>query len=154
VTANWSYNQKLIERGAVYMEKLTLETAKKLIEVAEQEATNLGVAMVISVVDDGGNLIAIHRMDDAWIARIDISQNKAWTSVALKMPTSNLEQATVPKTELYGLNTTNNGRLVIFGGGFPLVKDGKVVGAVGASGSSVEHDVKAAEAAVTAFEKL
>lgn len=136
------------------MEKLTLETAKILIEAAEQEATNLGVAMVISVVDDGGNLIAIHRMDDAWIASIDISQNKAWTSVALKMPTSNLEQATVPNAELYGLNTTNNGRLVIFGGGFPLMKDGKVVGAVGASGSSVEHDVKVAEAAVTAFGKL
>ena len=136
------------------MGKLTLETAKKLIEAAEQEAKNLGVAMVISVVDEGGNLIAVHRMDDAWIASIDISQNKAWTSVALKMPTSNLEQATVPAAELYGLNTTNNGRLVIFGGGFPLMKDGKVVGAVGASGSSVANDVKVAEAAVQAFEKL
>ena len=136
------------------MGKLTLETAKKLIEAAEQEATNLGVAMVISVVDEGGNLIAVHRMDDAWIASIDISQNKAWTSVALKMPTSNLEQATVPAAELYGLNTTNNGRLVIFGGGFPLMKDGKVVGAVGASGSAVANDVKVAEAAVQAFEKL
>ena len=110
--------------------------------------------MVISVVDEGGNLIAVHRMDDAWIASIHISQNKAWTSVALKMPTSNLEQATVPAAELYGLNTTNNGRLVIFGGGFPLMKDGKVVGAVGASGSAVANDDVVAEAAVQAFEKL
>lgn len=136
------------------MEKLSLDTAKKLIEAAQQEAENLGVAMVISIVDDGGNLVAVHRMDDAWLASIDIAQNKAWTSVALKMPTSALEEATIPKAELYGLNTTNNGRLVIFGGGFPLLKDGKVVGAVGASGSAVANDVKVAQAAVDAFANL
>lgn len=136
------------------MEKLTLETAKKMIEAAEQEATNIGVPMVISVVDDGGNLVAVHRMDDAWLASVDIAQNKAWTSVALKMPTAGLAEATVPNAELYGLNTTNNGRIVVFGGGIPLMKDGKVVGAVGASGSAVEHDIKVAEAAVRAFDEL
>ena len=136
------------------MEKLSLETAKTLIEAAEQEAKKLGVAMVISVADDGGNLVAVHRMDDAWIASIEIALNKAWTSVALKMPTGDLAEATVPSAELYGLNTTNNGRLVVFGGGFPLVKDGKVTGAVGVSGSAVEHDVQVAKAAVEAFENL
>lgn len=136
------------------MEKITLETAKKLIDAAEQEAANLGVAMVISVVDDGGNMVAVHRMDDAWLASVDIAQNKAWTSVALKMPTAGLEEATVPNAELYGLNTTNNGRIVVFGGGIPLMKDGKVVGAVGASGSAVEHDIKVSEAAVRAFDEL
>lgn len=93
-------------------------------------------------------------MDDAWLASIDIAQNKAWTSVALKMPTSNLAEATVPHSDLYGINTTNNGRLVIFGGGFPLIKDDKVVGSVGVSGSSVEHDVQVAQAAVKAFDNL
>lgn len=107
--------------------------------------------MVISIVDEGGNLIAVHRMDDAWLASIDIAQNKAWTSVALKMPTSNLEEATVPNAELYGLNTTNQGRIVVFGGGIPLEKDGKVIGAVGVSGSTVDHDVQVAQAAVNAF---
>ncbi|MFD2922895.1 GlcG/HbpS family heme-binding protein [Halobacillus naozhouensis] len=136
------------------MNHLSLENAKKLIESAEKEANNLDVAMVISILDDGGNLIAVHRMDDAWLASVDIAQNKAWTSVALKMPTSDLAEATVPKAELYGLNTTNNGRIVVFGGGIPLVKEGKVVGAVGVSGSKVEHDVQVAEAAVKAFESL
>ncbi|UOQ95000.1 heme-binding protein [Halobacillus shinanisalinarum] len=136
------------------MSQLTLDNAKKLIESSETEARNLGVAMVISILDEGGNLIAVHRMDDAWLASVDIAQNKAWTSVALKMPTSNLADATVPKAELYGLNTTNNGRIVVFGGGIPLVKEGKVVGAVGVSGSKVEHDVQVAEAAVKAFESL
>lgn len=73
---------------------LNLNDAKTLIEAAEQESQNIGVSMVISIMDEGGNLIATHRMDDAWLASIDIAQNKAWTSVALKMPTSNLEKAT------------------------------------------------------------
>ena len=136
------------------MSKVNLEAAKKIIAAAEEEAADVGVQMVITVLDDGGNLVASHRMDDAWLASVDIAQNKAWTAVALKMPTSNLEEATVPKAELYGLNTTNQGRIVIFGGGFPLEKDGKVTGAIGVSGSSVENDVKVAEAGVKAFESL
>jgi uncharacterized protein GlcG (DUF336 family) len=133
------------------MNKITLDLAKEIIAGAEEEANKIGVSMVISVVDDGGNLIAIHRMDDAWLASVDIAQNKAWTSVALKMPSANLADATVPAAELYGLNTTNNGRLVVFGGGIPLVIDDKVVGAVGVSGSTVPNDVQVAEAGVKVF---
>lgn len=134
------------------MSELKLESVKKIIEGAEKEAADIGVQMVISVVDAGGNLIATHRMDDAWIASLDVAQNKAWTSVALKMPTSNLEEAASPNNELYGLNTTNQGRIVVFGGGIPLEKDGKVVGAVGVSGGAVAQDVQVAEAAVKVFE--
>lgn len=133
------------------MSKITLDLAKQIIAGAEEEAKRIGVSMVISVVDEGGNLIAVHRMDDAWLASIEIAQNKAWTSVALKMPSENLADATVPAAELYGLNTTNNGRLVVFGGGIPLVNDGKVAGAVGVSGSTVPHDIQVAEAAVQVF---
>ncbi|MFZ4453795.1 GlcG/HbpS family heme-binding protein [Salibacterium aidingense] len=136
------------------MDKLTLDTAEKVIAGAEKEAENIGVSMVITVVDDGGNLIAKHRMNDAWIASIAISEDKAWTSVALKMPTSNLAEATVPNSELYGLNTTNNGRIVVFGGGIPLQQDGKVVGAVGVSGSAVPDDVQVAKAGVQTFEEI
>ncbi|EFV76396.1 heme-binding protein [Cytobacillus pseudoceanisediminis] len=133
------------------MSKITLDLAKQIIAGAEEKAKRIGVSMVISVVDEGGNLIAVHRMDDAWLASIEIAQNKAWTSVALKMPSANLADATVPAAELYGLNTTNNGRLVVFGGGIPLVNDGKVAGAVGVSGSTVPHDIQVAEAAVQVF---
>lgn len=135
------------------MEKLNLELAKKLIDGAEAEANSIGVQMVITVVDDGGNLVAIHRMDDAWLASVDIAWNKAWTAVSLKMPTSNLEEATVPNAELWGLNTTNQGKIVVFGGGIPLEMDGKVIGAVGVSGGAVPQDVQVAEAAVNVFEK-
>lgn len=136
------------------MEKVTLDLAKRLIEGAESKAKKLGLAMVITIVDDGGNLIASHRMDDAWLASIEISQNKAWTAVALKMPTENLAAATVPQAELYGLNTTNNGKIVVFGGGIPLIKEGKVIGAVGVSGSIVPNDILVAQAAVHIFEEF
>lgn len=117
----------------------------------KKEAKEINVQMVISVVDDGGNLIATHRMDDAWLASIEIAQNKAWTSVALKTPTGDLAEATVPKAELYGLNTTNQGKIVLFGGGIPLVKEGNVIGAVGVSGGAVAQDTQVAEAAVKVF---
>ncbi|MEN1970384.1 heme-binding protein [Lentibacillus sp. N15] len=134
------------------MKKVDLEMAKQIIDSAEKEASKIGVQMVISVVDDGGNLVATHRMDDAWLASVDIAQNKAWTSVALKMPTANLEEATVPNAELWGLNTTNQGKIVVFGGGIPLEKDGQVVGAVGVSGGAVPQDVQVAEAGVKEFQ--
>lgn len=139
-------------RDWVKLSKMTLGLAKKLIDGAEKEAKKIDVPMVISIIDEGGNLIAVHRMDDAWLASIDIAQNKAWTSVALKMPTSNLAEATVPNAELYGLNTTNQGKIVVFGGGIPLIEDGKVMGAVGVSGGAVAQDTQVAEAAVKVFD--
>jgi uncharacterized protein GlcG (DUF336 family) len=135
-------------------DKMTLEVAKKLMKGAERRARELGVSQVIAIVDEGRNLIACHRMDDAWLASIDIAQNKAWTAVSLKMPTSNLAKLTVPNAELYGLNTTNHRRVVVFGGGIPFVKEGRIVGGVGVSGSTIAHDVEVAKAAVQIFETL
>ncbi|USK68289.1 GlcG/HbpS family heme-binding protein [Peribacillus asahii] len=136
------------------MSQINLALAKKLIESAEKEANEIKVPMVISIVDEGGNFIACHRMDNALLVSIDIAQNKAWTSVAMKMPTADLAQAAGAGKELYGINTTNNGRVVIFGGGIPLWKDGQVIGAVGVSGGSVEQDIQVAQSAVQVFSEL
>ncbi|WP_274653504.1 GlcG/HbpS family heme-binding protein [Paenibacillus humicola] len=136
------------------MMEMTLDLAKKIIEAAEQESKSLGIAMVIAIVNKGGNLVAVHRMDDAWLASIEIAQNKAWTSVALKTATANLADATVPSAELYGLTTTNGGKIIVFGGGIPLESDGEIIGAIGVSGSAVPNDVKVAEAGVEAFANL
>src|SRR5699024_12868958 len=99
------------------MENINLDMAQRIISGAEKEASKIGIQMVISIVDNGGNLIATHRMGDAWIASIDIAPNKAWTSVALKMATSDLAEATVPKEGFWVLNATNDGKLVALGGG-------------------------------------
>jgi uncharacterized protein GlcG (DUF336 family) len=133
------------------MSQINLELAKNLIESAGKEANEIEVPMVISIVDEGGNFIACHRMDDALLVSVDISQNKAWTSVAMKMSTADLAQAAGMGKELYGINTTNNGRVVVFGGGIPLRKNGQIIGAVGVSGGSVEEDIRVAQAAVDAL---
>ncbi len=134
--------------------KLTLEIAKYLLEAAEKKAKEMGLAEDIAIVDDGANLVAFHRMDHARIGGIDIAQNKAWTSVALQMPTSNLSQAAQPGGPSFGINTTNQGRVVILGGGIPLRVGDVIVGGIGVSGGTSQQDMEVANAAVQAFEKL
>ncbi len=133
--------------------KLNLKTALKMIEAAEAKAEEIEVPMVITVLDEGGNLIAQHRMDDAIFASVDISLNKAYSAVSTKMPTHVLGEASQVGQPLFGINTTNNGRLVIFGGGFPINdNDDNIIGAIGVSGGAVEDDMSCAKAGLEAFE--
>ncbi|ADQ14175.1 GlcG/HbpS family heme-binding protein [Halanaerobium hydrogeniformans] len=133
--------------------KLNLKTALKMIEAAEAKAEEIEVPMVITVLDGGGNLIAQHRMDDAIFASVDISLNKAYTSVSTKMPSHVIGEASQVDQPLFGINTTNNGRLVIFGGGFPVNDNkGNVIGAIGVSGGEVEDDMSCAEAGLEVLE--
>ena len=133
---------------------ITLDMTLEIIAAARDEAVSLDVPMVISVVDQGGNLVALQRMDDALLVSVDISKNKAYTAAAVKVSTEALATAAAPGGELFGLHVADNSRIVIFGGGIPLVVDGKVVGGVGVSGGSVEQDVVCAKAAVGKFEQL
>jgi len=136
-------------------DSITLDTAKQLIDAAEQRAEEIDNPMVITVANSEGNLIAQHRMDDAWLASVSISRNKAYTSAALDMPTHELAEPSEPGNSLYGLQTTDEGRIVIFGGGYPLLdEDGDVVGAFGVSGGAVEQDMDVAEAGVSRWEEL
>lgn len=125
---------------------ITLDTAKAIIKAAEQKAMEIGKPMVISVVDTGGHLIALHRMDEAILASIEISINKASTSVAFKLPTSDLSNLARPDGELYGVNTLNDGKYVTFGGGFPIFNGNNVIGAIGVSGGTVKEDTTVAKA--------
>jgi ATP:cob(I)alamin adenosyltransferase len=128
-----------------------LARAKKVIAAAEQKAVEIGVPMVIAVVDSGGNLVAQHRMDDSLLASIFLALDKAYTAVALKMPTDQAAVLSLPGNELFGLNTAAGGRLVIFGGGLPLIVAGAVVGGIGVSGGSVEEDMQVAKAGLAAW---
>ncbi|MGG3505871.1 heme-binding protein [Paenibacillus lautus] len=136
------------------MYKLTLTTAKKLLEIAEQRARQMGLNSDIAIVDEGTNLMAFYRMDNAKIAGIDIAIGKAWTSVALQMPTANLAQSALPGGATFGINTTNQGKVVILGGGIPLVHEGRIVGGIGVSGGTSTQDIDVANAAVQAFENM
>ena len=122
------------------LSKMTLAAAKELIAAVEKKAAEMGVKAVVAVSDAGGNVIAVECMDDAYIASYDIAVNKAFTVVSLKMPTKKLAELAAPGGSLYGIQFTNYGRIVIFGGGEPLMKEGKVMGGLGVSGGSAEQD--------------
>jgi uncharacterized protein GlcG (DUF336 family) len=130
---------------------ITLEQARSIIAAAEEKAREIGQPMNVAVVDQGRDLKAFARMEDAWLGSIDIAINKAFTSASFLMPTLDLAEMTQPGQPLYGLDTTNNGRVVNFAGGIPLERDGEVVGAVGVSGGTVDQDQEVAEAGVAAF---
>ena len=127
---------------------INLDQALDLIAGAKAKAEEIGVPMVIAVVDAGGNLVAQQRMDGALMVSIDISRNKAYTAVAVKLPTHELAAVSQSGQALFGIHTTDGGRIVIFGGGFPLKSGDEIIGGIGVSGGSVEDDMKCAEAGI------
>ena len=128
-----------------------LADARRIIAAAERKATEIGIPYNIAVADAGGGLVAHVRMDGAWLGSVDIAINKAWTARAFDMSTEDIAHITQSGQQGFGLNTTNDSRVVIFGGGIPIKREGVVIGAVGASGGSVEQDVAVARAAVAGF---
>ena len=130
---------------------MTLGEARKVIAAAEQKAADIKQPMNIAVVDEGGNLVSHARMDGAWIGSIDISINKAFTSRAFDISTKDLAQYSQSGGQFFGIHISNHGRVMIFAGGIPLKRSGKVVGAVGVSGGSGEQDQAVAEAGAKAF---
>lgn len=130
---------------------LTLAEARGIIAAGEKKAEELGIPYNIAVVDAGGGLVAHARMDGAWLGSIDISIHKAWTARAFDMATEDLAKMAQSGKPLFGIQNTNHEKVVIFGGGAPVKVGDVVVGAVGASGGTVDQDLKVAEAAVSAF---
>lgn len=135
-------------------QKMTLELAKALTEKVEQKAKNMGMSVIIAVADKAARPVAIHCMDDAYIASFDIACNKAYTSAGLKMSTETLGQLSQPGGPLYGIQHTNQGKIVIFGGGEPLEIGGKLVGALGVSGGTAEQDTELAAYGKEIFEEV
>ncbi len=124
---------------------VTLRLAVRLIEAVEAEAARMGVNAVVAVANRGGRPVAVHCMDDSYIASYDIALNKAYTCAALKMPTTQLKRLSQPGGELYGVQHTNEGKIVIFGGGVPIRYGDKVIGGLGVSGGSEAQDTALAE---------
>jgi uncharacterized protein GlcG (DUF336 family) len=130
---------------------LTLEDAKGMLLAAEAKATSLGIAYNLAVVDAGGHLVAFSRQNGALIGSIDLAIGKAMTARIFNKATSELAGLAQSGKPLFGIQQSNAGKVVIFGGGIPVVFDGSIVGAVGASAGTVEQDIAVAESAVEAF---
>jgi uncharacterized protein GlcG (DUF336 family) len=130
---------------------LTLEEAKRMLSAAEAKASALGIAYNIAVVDAGSNLLAFVRQDGALIGSINLAIDKAVTARLFDKTTSDLAGLAQPGKPLYGIQESNAGKVVVFGGGMPLEFKGNVVGAVGASAGTVEQDIAVCEAAIAAL---
>jgi uncharacterized protein GlcG (DUF336 family) len=125
---------------------MTLERARRVLAAAEKKAIEIEHPMNIAVVDEGGNLTAFLRMDDAWRGSIDIAINKAFTARAFDISTQELGKLSQPGQDFYGIHVSNGGRIMIFAGGLPLEEGGVVVGAIGVSGGTGVQDQQVAEA--------
>lgn len=135
-------------------DSLTLDDAKQMLSAAEAKAASLGIAYNVAVVDAGGHLVAFIHQDGALLGSIDLAINKAVTAIIFDRPTSDLASLAQSGKPLFGIQESNAGKVVIFGGGIPVIIGGSTVGAVGASAGTVEQDIAVAEAAVTALGHL
>jgi uncharacterized protein GlcG (DUF336 family) len=130
---------------------ITLADARRVIAAAEQKAQEIGQPMNIAVVDAGGNLVAHVRMDKAWMGSVDISIKKAWTSRAFDISTKELAELSQSGDQFFGINASNDGKVMIFAGGIPLKRGNDVVGGIGVSGGLGKQDQAVAEAGAAAF---
>lgn len=135
------------EDNCCYSEGLSLDVAKKILEAAEKEAKRQGLLMTISIVDSGANLLALHRMDNAALFSLQISMDKAYTSVYGKLPTRDWH-GFFSSGELNTLFFHE--RWISFPGGAPLVRDGKLMGGIGASGATAFGDMSVIRAGMKA----
>lgn len=140
--------------GAAAQNKMTLQLAVKLIERIETKAAELGMKVVTAVSDSAGRPVAVHCMDGAYIGSFDVALNKTYTSIAFQMSTAELGKLSQPGESLYGIQFTNQGKIVIFGGGELLKQGGSIIGAIGVSGGTAEQDTGLAAYGKTIFEEV
>lgn len=142
-------NPSLISRGH---SKLTLHGARVMLEGAEKKAREMALSMDIAICDDGGNLLAFHRMDGAKITSIEVAIGKAFTAAATRLPTSKYAEVAGPGKPAFGIHVSNHGRFMIFGGGLPIEIEGEHLGGIGCSSGSVEQDTAVAQAGLDALQ--
>ncbi len=123
---------------------ITMEAAIEVIDGCITEARNIGVAVVVTVVDPAGEQVAFTRMDGAPMLSIGIAADKAWSVAAFGRPTTWWAEAMAADPSLAALS--NNNRLMPVPGGVPLDHDGEMIGAVGVSGATADEDQRVAEA--------
>lgn len=130
---------------------LSFHELHQLIRQAIEHARQLQVPVVVSIVDAYGTETVTWRMPDALLVSSELAPKKAWTAVAMKTATHELATTVQPGAALYGLESHLQGKVVTFGGGYPLWRDGQLIAGLGISGGSVEQDMAIAQAAMAAI---
>lgn len=126
--------------GGSTLQDMNLKTANALIGRVQEKAKEMGIPVVAAVSDKAGRPVAVQCMDGAYIGSFDVALHKTYTCVAFKMSTEALGKLAQPGESLYGIQFTNEGKIVIFGGGEPLYLGDRLIGALGVSGGSAEQD--------------
>ena len=140
--------------GGLMRVSMPLAKAVELIGKIEARAAQWDMRVVTAVSDASGRPVAVHCMDGAYIGSFDVALNKTYTAIAFQMSTAELGALSGPGKSLYGIQFTNDGRIVIFGGGEVLKENGVIVGALGVSGGSTEQDTALAAYGKSIFEDL
>lgn len=135
-------------------ENISFAQAQYISRKVREKANEMGVKAVVAVSNRTAQPILVECMDDAFLASYDIAVQKAYTVVSLKMSTSSLKPMAQPGGSLYGIQFTNQGKIVIFGGGEPLCNsNGTVIGGLGVSGGTEEQDTALAAYGKKIFQK-
>lgn len=134
----------------VRQDSITDEAAMAAVAAAVAKGRDLGCAMVTAVVDAGGNLVACVRPTGAFVASVGIARDKAWTAATFGLSTDALHGAVADPPHLHDGIAARPG-VVLFGGGFPIVHDGRVIGGIGCSGGSEDQDRACARAGLAAL---
>jgi len=129
-----------------YGPPIGIDNARKVMNAAEAEASKNNWAVVIAILDSGGNIVMLHRRDDVQLSSIDIAQGKAKTALYFKRPSKTLDDAIAGGGP--GLRFLALKDIVPLEGGIPIVLDGKIIGAVGVSGVLSSQDAQIARAGV------
>lgn len=132
---------------------MTLELAKEISQKVEQKAQSIGAQVVVCITNNQGRPILVHGMDQTFIISFDLAQKKAFTSAAVKMPTHELGDLTKAGADFENLEDMISEDIVTLGGGFPLIYKDDIIGAIGVSGSTVDHDRELARYATTLLER-
>lgn len=131
----------LREAGGGAMDVFDLDVAQRMAEAVQAEAGRIGLPVVFAAVDEHGTTMLLHRMPGTLLVSLDLALNKAWTAAALRQATDRIKEQVLESGDLYGLQASNQGRVVAFGGGEPIFVDGRLAGGIGVSGGTVEQDM-------------
>lgn len=129
---------------AIVKEVMSLKLAVALIETVEEKAREMDMRVVVAVSDASGRPVAVHCMDGAYHGSFDVALNKTYTSTAFQMSTGELSRLCQPGQDLYGLQFSNEGKVMILGGGEPLMVGDTMIGALGVSGGTASQDTELA----------
>ncbi|MFL5799639.1 MAG: GlcG/HbpS family heme-binding protein [Actinomycetota bacterium] len=129
---------------------MQIDEAGRVVEGVMAEARRRAVELSVAVADESGHLVAAGRMDGAPFGTMDVALDKAHSAAAFAAPTSRWAASSAPGGSNWGFHAALGGRMTVYGGGLPIMRDGRLIGAVGVSGAAADVDESCAAAGIEA----